>query len=136
MATWDTSELDQLQADLAAAGPDVQRGCELVEKKAGFETVAGAQALVPVDTGNLKGTIGVDVDGLSFEAGPTSDYGAHVEYGTAAHVIRARNAGALWWPGARHPVKSVNHPGTPPKPYMRPAFDRAVEAVPEALGQV
>lgn len=27
------------------------------------------------------------------------------------HVIRPRNAKALFWPGARHPVKKVNHPG-------------------------
>jgi phage gpG-like protein len=39
---------------------------------------------------------------------------------TPARVIRPRNGKALWWPGAAHPVKSVNHPGSkmPPRPFL------------------
>ena len=39
---------------------------------------------------------------------------------TSAHIIRARNALALYWPGAAHPVKQVNHPGSniPARPYF------------------
>lgn len=32
--------------------------------------------------------------------------------GTRPHRIVARRKRALWWPGARHPVRAVNHPGT------------------------
>lgn len=35
-----------------------------------------------------------------------------LEEGTPPHVIRPRFKKALFWPGARHPVKSVRHPGT------------------------
>lgn len=46
-----------------------------------------------------------------------------VEYSTAAHVIRPRDPqGALFWPGAPHPVQVVFHPGTTEQPFMRPAL--------------
>ena len=49
---------------------------------------------------------------------PTASYARFVEFGTAPHVIRPKNARALYWPGAEHPVRLVNHPGTKPNPYM------------------
>jgi hypothetical protein len=41
-----------------------------------------------------------------------------VALGTRPHRITARNAKALFWPGARHPVKSVFHPGTKPNDWL------------------
>lgn len=39
-----------------------------------------------------------------------------------AHVIKPKKAGALMWPGAKHPVKSVKMPAVtrviPPRPFM------------------
>lgn len=108
---WDTSDLTRLAADLEAAGPKAEKLTEVVVGKTGFAVVAGAQAVAPVDTGNLKSSIGVDFDGdgFGFEAGPTANYGVHVEYGTERMS---------------------------PQPYMRPSFDRAVEPLPEVMAQV
>ncbi|MBN6054518.1 HK97 gp10 family phage protein, partial [Nonomuraea sp. RK-328] len=108
---WDTTDLDKLTADLAEAGPKARELTEVVVKKIGFDTVAHAQATVPVDTGNLKNSIGVDfdADGLGFEAGPTAVYGGFVEYGTSRMS---------------------------PQPYLRPGFDKALEPLDEVLGQV
>ena len=39
-------------------------------------------------------------------------YGAALEEGTPPHIIRPKNKKALFWSGANHPVKEVNHPGT------------------------
>lgn len=39
-------------------------------------------------------------------------YGKQLEEGTPPHVIRPKNKKALYWRGAAHPVKKVNHPGT------------------------
>jgi len=141
VAGWDTSELDQLIDDLDRAGPKAVELTQLVVEKTGFDTVSGAQERVPVDTGHLKNTIGVDFDAdlLGFEAGPTASYGAHVEYGTKPHVIRPRNARALHWvtpEGDEVFVTRVHHPGTAPQPYMRPAFEQAVEPLPKLLDQV
>lgn len=58
-------------------------------------------------------------------------YANMVEFGTRPHVIKARPGGALNVNGSE--VKSVDHPGTAPHPFMRPAadakFSQAVAAV-------
>lgn len=45
-------------------------------------------------------------------------YGRFLEEGTAPHVIRPKNKKALFWAGAAHPVKKVNHPGTKARPLL------------------
>lgn len=55
----------------------------------------------------------------------TSGHSAILEHGSRAHVIEAKDAQALYWPGARHPVKKVNHPGTPALHIMRRALRAA-----------
>lgn len=42
------------------------------------------------------------------------DYGGILEEGSSPHVIRPKSKQALYWGGAEHPVKMVNHPGTSP----------------------
>ena len=39
-------------------------------------------------------------------------YAPHLEYGTRPHKITPKTKKALYWKGAKHPVKSVMHPGT------------------------
>jgi hypothetical protein len=48
-----------------------------------------------------------------------------VERGSRPHVIEAKHAQALAWPGGRHPVKRVNHPGTPAFHTLRNALRAA-----------
>jgi len=52
----------------------------------------------------------------------TSGYGGYIEVGTAPHVITVKNAKVLT-DGKNFFGKTVNHPGTNPYPYFRPAFD-------------
>lgn len=82
--------------------------------------VSEAQAAAPVRTGTLRASIHVDsVESSAIgttatvaTGGESSDYAIFVHEGTGPHPIDARNAQALAWPGAAHPVKSVQHPGT------------------------
>lgn len=39
-------------------------------------------------------------------------YGGVLEEGSPPHIIRPKKKKALYWSGASHPVKEVNHPGT------------------------
>lgn len=55
----------------------------------------------------------------------TSDHAAILERGSAPHVIEPRNKKALAWPGGRHPVRRVYHPGTPALHLMRNALRAA-----------
>jgi hypothetical protein len=88
-------------------------------------------------TGNLRNSIQAQVTeqtALVVEAtlaagapgiGATMEYAPYVELGTPPHVIRPRDAKALYWEGADHPVPAVNHPGTPPKPFIWPTAQEA-----------
>lgn len=54
--------------------------------------------------------------------GTNVKYAAIHQFGgkTAPHTIVPRKAKALFWPGAKHPVKSIKHPGSviPARPFM------------------
>lgn len=60
--------------------------------------------------------------GLKASIGTPVAYAESVHEGARAHVIRPRNARALFWPGASHPVMSVNHPGNAPNPFLHEVF--------------
>lgn len=66
--------------------------------------------------------------------GTDRPYAAAHQLGSKPHVITARNGKALFWKGAAHPVKSVNHPGLPPRPYF--PFFSSGEATPTAIEKV
>lgn len=96
-----------------------------------------ARADVPVRTGNLGRSIGelpqqyrpFHVDG-GVEA--TADYAAAVHEGSKPHVIRARNAQFLRFEIYGRVIfrKSVNHPGTRARPFLRNAGKRVASADP------
>lgn len=89
----------------------------------GRRILADAEAFVPVDTGRLRDSLMSEVHGKTLRVGSRDvNYATDVEMGTAPHVILPRNKKALHWPGAAHPVARVNHPGTQPRPYLRPAL--------------
>ena len=77
-----------------------------------------------VKTGHLKRSIAYK---LTQDTGivhtSNVEYAIIVEKGSRAHTIKPKTKKALYWQGARHPVKSVRHPGTSPKPYLIPALE-------------
>lgn len=97
-----------------------------------------ARADVPVRTGNLGRTIGelpqvytpYHVSG-GVEA--TADYAAAVHEGSRPHYIRARRAQALrfMWHGQETFRRSVWHPGTRSRPFLRNAGQRVVLTDPD-----
>lgn len=91
----------------------------------GIDVQNEARRRAPVDTGRLRSSIVHRVSGgsssVDVAVGTNVNYAEDVEYGTAPHVILPKNGKALYWPGARHPVARVNHPGTRAQPFMGPA---------------
>ena len=88
-----------------------------------------AQATAPRDTGEyargfersrirVRGAAGVRVTA-------TAAHSAIVEFGSRPHVIEPHNGQALAWPGGAHPVRRVNHPGTPAFHVLRNALRAA-----------
>jgi Bacteriophage HK97-gp10, putative tail-component len=66
---------------------------------------------------------------------PTASYARFVEFGTAPHTILPKEKKALWWPGAMHPVRQVNHPGTKPNKYMERIMDASESEIQDVFGQ-
>ncbi|MER7814544.1 hypothetical protein [Streptomyces sp. NPDC096153] len=74
------------------------------------------------ETGDLAESLRHEVNDGIFRVGSDLPRAEWVENGTPPHVIRPRNAKALFWPGAEHPYGQVNHPGTKAQPFLRPAL--------------
>jgi len=94
-----------------------------------------AKANVPVDSGQLRDGLKVSTSSrrgrVTAKVKATGKH-AHIapwlEYGTAAHKITAKKGKGLFFGGLF--VKGVQHPGSRPKAFMRPALDgRAQDAV-------
>lgn len=84
----------------------------------------------PERTSNLINSIVTEFEGGGFNSGAkvkaTARYAIFVHEGTGIFgpvglPIFPRNKQALFWPGARHPVKMVR--GMKPRPFLRRAFD-------------
>lgn len=104
-------------------------GRDLVKRCIRVHQVAVATA--PEKSGNLKRKlrwdITVGVTGLIGLVGAKDvPYFQYVIDGTRPHRIEAKDKQALYWPGAIHPVKSVNHPGTRPNDFLVRAMRSAI----------
>lgn len=86
-----------------------------------------AKSLCPVDTGRLRSSItwrivysGGKLDAL---VGTNVEYAVFVHEGTRPHEIHGNPW--LYWKGADHPVKMVNHPGTKARKFLVNALPAA-----------
>jgi hypothetical protein len=111
--------LDKLVANLqqapAIAAPILQRALSASGAILAKHTVKG---VVPWRTGFLTQSFRAEVTSGMLRWFPTASYAPYVEFGTKPHTIVPKDKQALYWPGAKHPVKSVNHPGTKPNQFM------------------
>lgn len=112
----DTSELNRLAVDLGEAAVKVGNRAQVVVRRTALAVEADAKAFAPVDTGNLRNSIGhsdlravTQTGVLEVEIGPTAHYGHFVEFGTS------RNA---------------------PAAYMGPALDRQTPGFVAAMEQL
>ncbi len=95
---------------------------------------ADARTNAPVDTGKLAQSIvedPIESDNpfrVTGSVTSTAPYSAFVHQGTQPHIIRPRNASALRFTmnGATVFAKSVNHPGTKPRPFLTNAVARVL----------
>jgi len=97
------------------------------------------KANVPVDEGDLKASIRTTTrtkKGTVYAAvkvgGRRAPHAHLVEFGTAAHKIRAKKDSALVVNG--NAVSEVDHPGARAQPFARPAFDTGAAPALTAVG--
>ena len=93
-------------------------------------TLKRARDAIHAVSGDLSGSLRVSTSvrgGMvkaTLKAGGKEAYYAHmVEFGTAAHVIEAKDGKAVSFGG--HEYAKLQHPGATAKPFMRPALDAA-----------
>ena len=137
----DTSELDKFVIDLKEASNEIRSDVQKVLVKSGFNIEARAKRNISnngsVKTGHLRRGITTDVGNMEVTVHTSNiKYARLVEEGTRPHTIRARGKKALYWKGAKHPIKSVNHPGSKAKPYLIPAFEKEKEVLIKDLKKV
>ncbi len=97
----------------------------------------------PVDHGRLAGSFALAaVSELSWRIHSNVHYALHVHEGTGIHgptgqpyEILPVNKKALYWPGARHPVARVLHPGIKGNPYAERAMDNASRRTDEFISR-
>lgn len=112
-ADFDDTELRLLAVDLTRAGAQAGARAEVVVRKTTLDVVGHARTIAPVDTGNLKNSIGADVsaNAVTIESviGPTAAYAPFLERGTSRMG---------------------------PRPFMGPSLDRYAPAFEAAMGQI
>ena len=130
----DTSEIDKFAIDLKGMSKELRSDVQKVLKNSGFNIEARAKRNLlsngSVKTGHLRNGIATNVGNLEVTVHTSNiKYARMVEEGTRPHTIRAKGKKALYWKGARHPIKSVRHPGSKAKPYLIPAFEKEKEVI-------
>ena len=103
-----------------------------------LKIVIRARDLVPVRTGQLMHSIWYEPKDGDFRNGAvvfaSAEYASAVEFGVDEPVtIYPTEKKALYWKGAKHPVKKVVIPPRQPKPYLYPAFVQTRSAVREHI---
>lgn len=141
MIKFDTSEIDKFVIDLKGTSEDIRSDVQKVLKKSGFNIEARAKRNITnngsVKTGHLRRGITTDVGNMEVTVHTSNiKYARGVEEGTRPHIIRAKNKKALYWKGAKHPVKSVRHPGSKAKSFLIPAFEKEKEVIVKDLEKV
>ena len=124
----DTNELDKFAVEITKLDDKTKDNVQKVLNNTGFNIEA--QAKINLDrnksvvTGHLRRGIATKIGNMEVTVHTSNiKYAPMVEYGTKPHIINPKNKKALYWKGAKHPVKSVRHPGGKAKPYLIPAFE-------------
>ena len=136
-----TDELDKFSIDIASLSEDLKPKVQKVLNKTGLSIEAKAKSNLTnnksVVSGHLRRSIATKIGDMEVTVHTSNvKYARGVEEGTRSHIIRPKNKKALYWKGAKHPVKKVNHPGSKAKPYLIPAFNQEKDQFLEKLKEV
>jgi len=133
--------LSELQAFLTALPAKMEANIMRSALRQGANVVKDeAKAKAPVATGLLRDGLKVStrsrrgVVTASVKATGKHAYIARwIEYGTAAHEIGTKDGGSLFFGGIF--AEKVQHPGSRPKPFMRPALEGKSQDALIAVGE-
>ena len=137
----DPNELDKFAVEITKLDDKTKDNVQKVLNNTGFNIEA--QAKINLDrnksvvTGHLRRGIATKIGNMEVTVHTSNiKYAPMVEYGTKPHIIKPKNKKALYWKGAKHPVKSVRHPGSRAKPFLIPAFEKEKEVIMKDLEKI
>ena len=136
-----TDEIDKFAVELIKLSEESKDNVQKAVKKSAFNIESQAKKNLAsnksVVTGHLRRSIATKIGDMEVTVHTSNvKYARGVEEGTRSHIIRPKNKKALYWKGAKHPVKQVNHPGSKAKPYLIPAFNSEKDKIIEDLKEV
>lgn len=105
----DLTEIDSLARTLAGKAASVEKAAATIVAAGAFSIERDMKNLVAVDTGATKNSISTDVQGLTAEVGPTTEYAPFIEGGTSR---------------------------APAQPFAGPAFDRNLPIIEKAVAKL
>lgn len=117
------TNLREIKSAFRQAPAEMTKELTVAIRRSIFSIGADSRRNTPVKQGRLRASHYEKFSPLRGEVGTNVNYDKFVHDGTRPHIIRAKAGKALYWKGARHPVKSVRHPGFKGKPYLRMAVD-------------
>ena len=133
----DSTDLNKFSVILGKLPDEIKDDVRKVVKNSAFNIERNAKSSASVKTGHLRRSISTKMGDMEATIHTSNlKYAPMVEFGTRPHIIRAKNKKALYWKGAKHPVKSVRHPGSKAKPYLIPAFEKEKDQFLEKLKEV
>ena len=133
----DSTDLNKFSVILRELPDEIKDDIRKVVKNSAFNIERNAKSSASVKTGHLRRSISTKIGDMEATIHTSNlKYAPMVEFGTRPHIIRAKNKKALYWKGATHPVKQVNHPGSKAKPYLIPAFEKEKDQFLEKLKEV
>ncbi len=107
----------------------VYRGLTMAINKSALVLTENIKEATPTKTTALRGSIRASFSRLTATITPNKKYAIYVHEGTRPHIIRPRLKKALYWKGARHPVRKVMHPGTKGVPFMEIGAEKSVKQI-------
>ena len=133
----DSTDLNKFSVILGKLPDEIKDDIRKVVKNSAFNIERNAKSSASVKTGHLKRSISTKMGDMEATIHTSNlKYAPMVEFGTKAHIIRPKNKKALYWKGAKHPIRKVNHPGSKAKPYLIPAFEKEKDQFLEKLKEV
>ena len=136
-----TNEIDKFAVELIELSEKSRDNVQKAVKKSAFNIESQAKKNLAsnksVVTGHLRRSIATKMGDLEATIHTSNvKYAVIVEKGSNPHIIRPKKKKALYWEGAKRPVKLVNHPGSKAKPYLIPAFEKEKDQFLERLKEV
>lgn len=115
----------ELAVALFKYGERIEREAKRIVVDTAKLILSNAKALAPVDDGNLRDSIEMEIlnDGLTAIVRVTASYAVYVEYGTGIYAVEGNGRKTPWTYYSTKLGRFVSTQGMRPQPYWNPSID-------------